>query len=65
VDVYLDAVLHPKCVNDKRTFEQVRAALQQGVKCICATILARFQPVSQNAGLCAWSTSRQPCNPAM
>lgn len=24
VDVYLDAVLHPKCVNDKRTFEQVR-----------------------------------------
>jgi len=26
VDVYLDAVLHPKCVNDKRTFEQVREA---------------------------------------
>jgi hypothetical protein len=24
VDVYLDAVLHPKCVSDKRTFEQVR-----------------------------------------
>eukprot|EP00878_Enallax_costatus_P000486 GHUV01000578.1.p1 GENE.GHUV01000578.1~~GHUV01000578.1.p1 ORF type:complete len:1096 (+),score=414.34 GHUV01000578.1:291-3290(+) len=22
VDVYLDAVLHPRCVNDKRTFEQ-------------------------------------------
>lgn len=22
VDVYLDAVLHPKCVNDKQTFEQ-------------------------------------------
>lgn len=22
VDVYLDAVLHPRCINDKRTFEQ-------------------------------------------
>lgn len=22
VDVYLDAVLHPRCVNDKKTFEQ-------------------------------------------
>jgi hypothetical protein len=27
VDVYLDAVLHPKCISDKRTFEQVRACL--------------------------------------
>jgi Zn-dependent M16 (insulinase) family peptidase len=22
VDVYLDAVLHPRCISDKRTFEQ-------------------------------------------
>ena len=25
VDVYLDAVLHPKCVDDEMTFKQVRS----------------------------------------
>ena len=33
VDVYLDAVLHPKCVADKRTFEQEVRAL--GVRMWC------------------------------
>lgn len=29
VDVYLDAVLHPRCVSDRRTFEQVRVGRQE------------------------------------